>query len=170
MTNNLDDFMCSHIDKDWDEITDKILNLCKNRSHVLKVAFDLHKQGNYIASIPLLLNQSDGICGEEFANFFTKDSETGLNASSTIIKQAECGEIHINFLSKLLLEPFKIKTQISQSSSKNSKAAKSKGPNRHGIIHGSRSHLDYGNKLNGYKAFSFLAFIVFSTKDAFKKK
>ena len=74
----------------------------------------------------------------------------------------------MNFLSEILLEPFKVDLQISQGSSRASKA-KEKGPNRHGIIHGSRKHLDYGSKINSYKAISFLAFLVFTTKDAFKE-
>jgi hypothetical protein len=35
---------------------------------------------------------------------------------------------------------------------------KKKGPNRHGILHGYREHLDYGTELNSLKSFSLLAF------------
>lgn len=164
---NLDDFMIADIDESWSEIKQKIFELCPNRKHILEVAFELHEQGNYIASIPLILIQSDGICSEEFTYFFTKDAQTGNKASDEILQRVEHGEIAVNFFSEILLEPFKVNLQISQGSSKASEAAKGKGPNRHGIIHGSRKHLDYGSKINGYKAISFLAFLIFTTKDAF---
>jgi hypothetical protein len=37
---------------------------------------------------------------------------------------------------------------------------KLRAPNRNGILHGSRRHLDYGTKINSLKAFSLLAFVV----------
>lgn len=167
--NSFDDLMIGQIDDCWEELQNKIIEFVPNRKHILEVAFDLHAQGNYIASIPLLLSQSDGICSEEFTHFFSKDNETGLRANAEIIKQAINNELTIDFFSEILLEPFKVNLQLSKSSSKASRAAKEKGPNRHGIIHGSRKHLDYGSKVNGYKALSFLAFIVFTVKDQFKK-
>jgi hypothetical protein len=166
---NLDDFMIAHIDECWDELKKQILKHCPKRKHILEVAFKLHEEGNYIASIPLFLTQSDGICSEEFTYFFTKNPQTGKSAADEIIYKAENSEIPVNFFSEILIEPFKVDLQISKGSSKASKSAKAKGPNRHGIIHGSRKHLDYGSKVNGYKALSFLAFIVFSVKDVLKK-
>ena len=166
---SIDDLMINHIDESWAEIKQKIIELSPKREHILKVAFELHEKENYIASVPLLLSQSDGICSEEFTHFFSKDSNTGRRASDEIILKAESNELVVNFLSEILLEPFKVNLQMSQGSSKASKAAKAKGPNRHGIIHGSRKHLDYGTKINGYKAISFLAFIVYTTKDEFKE-
>lgn len=165
----IDDFMIHQIDSSWEGLTEKILELSPQRAHILKMAFQLHKEENYIASIPLLLAQSDGICSEEFTHFFSKDALTGRRASDEIIHQAENNELVVNFISEVLLEPFKVDLQLSKGSSRHSKADKAKGPNRHGILHGSRKHLDYGSKVNGYKAFSFLAFIVYTTKDQFKK-
>ncbi len=165
---NIDQLMIMHLDDCWTEVTKRIIELCPDRKHILETAFELHKQGNYIASIPLFLSQSDGICSEEFTYFFTKDNKTGKKASDEILQQFEKGDLVVDFFTEILIEPFKIKSQLSQGSSKSSKAAKENGPNRHGIIHGSRKHLDYGSQLNSYKAFSFLAFIVFTTKGSFK--
>lgn len=135
---NLDDFMIAHIDECWDQLKKQIIEHCPRRKHILEVAFKLHEEGNYIASIPLFLTQSDGICSEEFTYFFTKDHQTGKSAADEIIYQVKNSEISVNFFSEILLEPFKVDLQISNSASKASKAAKGKGPNRHGIIHGSR--------------------------------
>ena len=172
----IDDFMIAMIDDNWSDMKERILKLSPNRKEILESAFHLHEQENYIASIPLLLSQSDGICSEEFRYFFSKDTiatEEGttikMNASDEIIKQVENGELAVDFFTEILLEPFKVDLQLSKSSSKASKQAKMKGPNRHGIIHGSRKHLDYGTKTNGYKALSFLAFIVFTVKDKLKE-
>ena len=166
---DLDELMINHIDESWEHLQKKIIELVPNRKHILETAFQLHEQNNYIASIPLLLAQSDGICSEEFSHFFSKDQNTGLKANDEILNKAMNNEIPIDFFSEILLEPFKVDLQLSNSSSKASKKAKLRGPNRHGIIHGSRKHLDYGSKVNGYKAFSFLAFIVYTVKDQFKE-
>ena len=167
--NSLDDFMISHIDENWDEIKKKMIELCPNRKNILNVMFDLHDQNNYIASIPLIFTQADGICGEEFTYFFSADPNTKKKATDDILGKFDDGEIQLNIFTEFLLEPFKTKLQLSNGSSKSSKMYKSKGPNRHGIIHGSRKHLDYGSKINGYKALSFLVFLVYTTKDEFKK-
>ena len=166
---SLDSFMISHIDECWEPLKEKMIELCPNRSHIFDVIFDLHEKENYIASIPLIFTQADGICGEEFTYFFIADQNTKKKASDDILEKVDCGEIQLNFFTDFLLEPFKTKLQISSGASKATKVHKSKGPNRHGIVHGSRKHLDYGNKVNGYKAMSFLAFLIYTTKDEFKK-
>jgi hypothetical protein len=38
-------------------------------------------------------------------------------------------------------------------------------PNRNGILHGSRKHLDYGTEVNSLKALSLLAFVVYCFDD-----
>lgn len=163
--NNLDSLMTSFFDESWDELTKEIINLCQNRKHILETAFKLHKEENYIASIPLFISQSDGICGEEFGSFFTKNSNKP-KASEQIIKDFDEGILDKGFFGEILLEPLKLKSSpITQHSSK-----KSKGPSRHGILHGDKKHLNYGTKVNSYKALSFLAFIAFTTKEELKKK
>jgi hypothetical protein len=58
--------------------------------------------------------------------------------------------------------------QLTSKIDKNAIDDKKNGPNRSGILHGDQNHLDYGTKINAYKAFSFLAFIVFSAKNLLK--
>ena len=166
---SLDDFMIMHIDDYWCEIKEKMIEFCPNRQHILEAIFKLHEQEQYIASIPLIFTQADGICGEEFAYFFSADPNTKKKASDDILEKYDGGGIQLNIFTGFLLEPFKTNLQLTNGSSKSSKKFKSKGPNRHGIIHGSRKHLDYGTKVNGYKALSFLAFLIYTTKDEFKK-
>lgn len=167
--NSLDDFMVAHIDECWDEIKKKMDELCPNRKEIFRVIYDLHEKENYVASIPLIFTQADGICGEEFTYFFSADHKTKKKASDDILEKFYDGEIQLNIFTEFLLEPFKTELQLSNGSSKYTKPYKLKGPNRHGIIHGSRKHLDYGTKINGYKALSFLIFLIYTTKDEFKK-
>jgi len=162
-----DDLMIAQIEHDWSRITEKVLELCPKRKEILATAFKLHEEGNYIASIPLLLIQADGVCAERFTYFFSADKNTGHRASDQILKEIEDGTLSPSFFGEILIEPFKIRLQLTQGSSKSSAAAKAKGPNRHGILHGSRRHLDYGTKINGFKAISFLSFVVYAVLDEF---
>lgn len=160
-TNSIDELMCMHLDENWDDITQKILELCQNRTHILEVAFNLHKSGNYIASIPLFLAQADGICCESLKSFLFTGNETEEKIKELI----DNGEIETSILTDILLEPFKLKNHHNAGISKHSPQAKSKAPNRNGILHGHRRHMDYGTEINSLKCFSLLSFIAYSTKD-----
>jgi hypothetical protein len=61
----------------------------------------------------------------------------------------------------IFLEILRMKTQFSAGIRENSAHKKTLAPNRNGILHGSSKHLDYGTKVNSFKAFSLLAFVVF---------
>jgi hypothetical protein len=65
----LDAFMVMHLEYDWDKLTTKIIELCPDRSLILKEAFSLHNEQRYIASIPLFLSQIDGICAQYLGAF-----------------------------------------------------------------------------------------------------
>lgn len=158
---SLDELMERHLEENWDAITAKILKYCSSRKHILENAFELHKQGNYVASIPLFFSQADGICSEVLKSFLFTGNTTQEKLNELIIK----GEIEANMLTDIFLEPFKLKNHHNAGISKSSLAAKSKAPNRNGILHGHRKHLDYGTKMNSLKAFSLLSFIVYILKD-----
>ncbi|MEO9653723.1 hypothetical protein [Marinomonas sp.] len=158
---SLDELMINHLNENWDEISSKIIELCPNRNHILENAFALHKSGNYIASIPLLISQADGICCETLKSFLF----TGNQTEEKILELIENDEISENILTNIFLEPFKLKNHHNVGISKHSKTAKDKAPNRNGIIHGHRRHLDYGTETNSLKCFSLLSFVVYSTKE-----
>ena len=61
---SLDAFMIKHLTDDWDSITSRVISLYPKRKDILEVAFKLHREGNYIACIPLFLSQIDGICAQ----------------------------------------------------------------------------------------------------------
>lgn len=158
---SIDDLMRMHLDENWEEITHKILELCQNRTQILKTAFDLHKSGNYIASIPLFLSQADGICCESLKSFLFAGNDT----EEKITELVNNGQIETSVLTNIFLEPFKLKNHHNAGISKHSDQAKNKAPNRNGILHGHRKHLDYGTEINSLKCFSLLSFITYSTKE-----
>lgn len=162
---DIDELMTLHLNDCWDEVTDQIIKLCPNREHVLRVAIKLHEEKNYIASVPLFISQADGIFCEEIKTFLF----AGDKPKDVLENMLETGDLQRGFFEEILLEPYMIKTQFSESVRKSSAEDKKKAPNRNGILHGHRKHLDYGSELNSLKAFSLLAFVVFSVKDTFKK-
>ncbi|MGD0078510.1 MAG: hypothetical protein ABSB91_07795 [Sedimentisphaerales bacterium] len=163
---SLDELMISHLNNCWDDLKTKIIELCPNRKHIIKVAFQLHESENYIASIPLFISQSDGIFCEQMKSFLFAGEKPKI-----VIEQMLCnGELQRGFFIDILLEPYKIKTQFSEGIRKFNAKDKKKAPNRNGILHGHREHLDYGTEINSLKSLSLLAFVVFSTKDMLGKQ
>lgn len=158
---SIDELMSIHLNENWEDITQKILQLCQNRTHILEAAFDLHKSGNYIASIPLFLAQADGICCESLKSFLFTKNET----EERIRELIDNGQIETNMFTDIFLEPFKLKNHHNAGISKATAQAKNKAPNRNGILHGHRKHLDYGTEINSLKCFSLLSFITYSTKE-----
>jgi hypothetical protein len=163
---DIDALMAMHLNDCWGDITEKIIDLCPDRKHILKIAFELHQAGNYVASIPLFISQADGIFCEEIKTFLF----AGEKPKEILGKMLETGDLQSGFFEDILIEPYKITTQFSEGVRKSTEKDKKKAPNRSGILHGHRKHLDYGTELNSLKSFSLLAFVVFSVKDIFKNQ
>ena len=150
----LNAYMIEHLENDFEELATKVIELYPHRKHILDVAFDLHRNGNYIACIPLFFSQLDGMCGEKLKkNYFEKQEE--LQAKVDELLDGEIDAIH-----ELNLQILLIRTQFQAGSSSKSRVKKSLAPTRNGILHGSRKHLDYGKKENSFKAFSLLCFVA----------
>jgi hypothetical protein len=143
----LDDYMMKHLNTDWLEITDRIIEFCPEREEILRTAFDLHLKGNYIASIPLFLAQVYGIYTKELDGHLFG----GIEERDKIHELLSNGELTTGSILDIFLEPLRTGTEKS----------KSKELNINGILNGSNKYLDYGTELNSFKAFSLLAFVVF---------
>lgn len=148
---DVDLFMSTEINKQWDRLVAKIIRAYPERAHILNVAFKLHRDGNYIAAIPLFYSQADGICCQCYKSFlFCKgDLESTL-----------C-EYNTDSMMEMFLLPFGLKNHHAAGIS--SAKSNRKSPNRNGILHGHRKHLNYGTEINSLKVFSLLSFIVMST-------
>jgi hypothetical protein len=154
----LDEFMMSHLKNDWESITHEILAVCPEREEILLCSFDLHQNKNYIASIPLFLSQSDGICAQYLGAFLFTEKEKLSEKLSQRLKDE-------GWYIEMLLSILGISTQFGAGIKKSSSSSKALAPNRSGILHGSLKHIDYGTERNSFKAFSLLAFLAFVLAD-----
>ena len=141
-----------------------ILNLHSNRKEILACAFELHESENWIASIPLFLAQTEGVFSENVGTFLFSEHVQRKE------KLAERFRDKADQYMPYLYSPFEVETQFSSSIGSKSQAKKKNGPNRNGILHGSRKHLDYGSKINSYKCISLLSYVsmVFASLEANK--
>ena len=153
---HIDAFMMAHLKQDWDVIAGRIISLYGERKHILQTAFELHQGGNYIASVPLFLSQIDGICARHLQAFLFSEHSKRSEKIKQLVSQSP------NLLTNAFLEVLNTETQFGAGISSHSRAKKELAPNRNGILHGSRKHLDYGTEMNSFKAFSLLAFVVYT--------
>lgn len=163
-TESLDELMSLHLEDNWNEITAHILSSYPARRNILEAAFKLHQEGNFVASIPLFYSQADGICCEQLKSFLFVKNEVKGKLDSLLDSES----IEVKFLTDIFLEPFRTKNHHDQGISRSGPTHKKRAPNRNGILHGHRKHLDYGTKTNSLKCFSLLAFIVFVMNDLVK--
>jgi hypothetical protein len=150
----LDSYMIESLRADWPMLTKSILSAHPERGPILECAFQLHTEGRYIASVPLFLAQADGICAQIIGAHLFTDSKQ---------REAKLAEMSVNSDAFMvtLLGLLGLKTQFVAGIRSASPMKKSLAPNRNGILHGARKHLDYGTEINSFKAFSLLAFVVY---------
>ena len=149
----LDAYMVQELQTDWPTLTRSIIASYPAREEILACAFGLHSERCYIASIPLFFAQADGICAQNLgAHLFTDRSKRKLQ----IAERSRSAEPFTDVLLNLLGMNTQFNAGIRESKQKD----KQRAPNRNGILHGSKKHLDYGTETNSLKAFSLLAFVV----------
>lgn len=146
--NDTDRLMIGRVEKNLEQTLDHIVSNSISRKHIIEIAFRLHKSENYIASIPLLLAQAEGIFESTFRKrFYSRNGGRSVEIEK-IIKR-NLGDGFNAFLSaSLVISPFMAKE----------KNQKRYGPNRNGILHGDERHLDYGTCVNSCKAITLLAY------------
>ena len=118
------------------------------RAHILRDAFEAHREGKYNLSVPVLLAQADGMWADRFAGsvFMVAGRASGV---ANCIQQS-----HARFFEPLIGlfgEPIPLW-----------KSEKDRGPgfaelNRHQVLHG--AVVDYGTERNSLKVISFLSFL-----------
>jgi hypothetical protein len=156
----LDAFMMGHIQAGWETITADILAAVPHRREFLQLAFDLHKERRYGASIPLFFAHADGICEEKLGVFLFADQDKRTKVIAEM--QAADPDAFLAILLDVMGLKTHIRTRIDDAAAE---AHKKLAPNRHGILHGAQSHLDYATEINSLKVFSLLAFVTFALVD-----
>jgi hypothetical protein len=145
--------MISRIDDKLNLIQSTLISAFPHRKEILETAFYLHNENMYIASIPLLLSQAEGIFSEGFTKSFYSRRNDKRNKIKSVLNE-ELGEAFNLFMSQTLNS-----NEFGQTSSRNEPSHKLLGPNRNGILHGEKGHLDYGTKVNSYKAISLISYV-----------
>lgn len=178
--NNIDKLMIDTLKDDEIENCKCILKCFQNRESILIDAFENHKNGRYNCSIPVFLNQIDGITRDllgidKYNNFFKKVPEKINNSSGKKVKTGKVypytREIAIDLsknigiddgiLYSFLIYPLERLSCLCYDSDDIDKYIDNGTVycnfSRHGIIHG--KDLDYGTEINSYKCISILLYL-----------
>lgn len=147
----LDQNMVKHLRDDWGELTQSILSAYPERREILECAFALHVEGNYIASIPLMFTQIDGVCHDMLNRYYFADGKGRQEKIEEMLLDNDS-------FSSVLLKTVRLTTQFSLRIEKYLSEAEPSAPNRNCIMHGARGSLQYGTEINSFKVFSMLAF------------
>lgn len=158
----IDTYMVEEIQSVLVNIHHRIVELYPERKHILDVAFELHTQSNYIASIPLFLTQTDGIFAKYVKSYLFTERDKRIKNVLEIVGE----DSH----KAIILAPLLQNTEFSEYTGNSKRSHKDKAPNRNGILHGSSKHLDYGSEINSLKCISLLAYVstIFLEKQHYK--
>lgn len=135
-------------------IEERLLSRYPGRAHVLTAAFNAHRAGSYLLSIPVMLAQADGIAHDE----------RGRQLYSTRQAKGVAGLIDgldANDFNRHLWEVFRSQSPLSTKI--DSLPANFSGLNRHKVLHGMDS--GYGSEINSLRAVSLLNFASFALAD-----
>lgn len=138
------------------KIQKEISGILTKRKEVIECIFELYKSKNYIAIIPLILSQVDGIMKEitngnaGFYMAYPEKSKQNPNQLKYLDK-----ELYVNFLSEY--EQLNVENRNDYELFGRNISDMTKF-NRHTILHG--ESCEYANELNSIKAMLLLAFIT----------
>jgi hypothetical protein len=140
--------MVEHFEWRLDAIREELIHLYPKRSIILNAAFDAHKSGHYLLSIPALFAQVDGICFDVLNHHFF------MGGDRKKMTERVMGVASTN-LAKAFLAPFE--GDMAVTLSEKNRPRDFNGLNRHMVLHG--ESVDYGTKENSLKAISLLNYI-----------
>lgn len=140
-----------YFDEALDEIEASITSRFPCRAHIIGPAFEAHKRGEYVLSIPLFLAQADGICREMTNEQLFKKRNKKPQVAAFVERVAGDSVSRAALLSPL--------TQtLPINASEQDRPAEPNALNRHEVLHG--TSLDYGTKTNSLKAVSLLNYVA----------
>lgn len=177
LNETIDEFMEKCITGEYyDQIKyDLIMDRYPNRKEIFQEAFRLFEDENYIACIPLLLSQVDGIIMDSgLKGFFLGHTKIKKGLTKDDLKYLEYLKIymvesgHVQPEDKVRAWVLSLYSSVIDSANKLSISkessqidAKNVGYfNRHAILHGNIDYINYGTKINALKSISLLIFII----------
>jgi hypothetical protein len=146
-TYSADQFIMETFDQGSVVELEKLTTRFPARAKAIIAAFDAHRRGEYYLSIPVFFAQTEGICKEIIGSRFFSVKKG--KPTTTSWASAREQDDYVNLLLKPLVEIGEAR-RIQE-------MGKPSGVNRHDVLHG--DSLDYGTKVNSYKAFSLLTYI-----------
>lgn len=152
----INECMLQAFEQGYPQTKQYILDNCAQRQEILSVAFALHEQENYIASIPLLLAQADGLFEEYLGHrVFTRGCEKLLTLSAKPKRIFGTSQVAKAYFAQLINVTHSYQTLPDEQVSDEIKA-----PTRNAILHGDAQHLDYGSYSNSCKSINFLSSVM----------
>jgi hypothetical protein len=144
--------LTKYFDGQLNEIEQSIAEKFPSRAHLIKSAFNAHKEKKYELSIPVLLAQTDGICKEVADGYlFIKDRKNKKPGTARYVSEIAAGTIRSAILSPLA-------QTLPISMNPDERGEEFKGLNRHMVVHG--ESIDYGTKINGLKVISLINYVT----------
>lgn len=146
---DLENALIEHFDDRLDQIEAAIVKGFPNREKIINAAFSVHRRGDYLLSIPVLLAQADGICKEV------------LNKSLFLTRERLSIKDHIQ---DITVDTFQVASlsllsdDLPISLTEKKRGIEFNELNRHMVLHG--ESLDYGTKTNSLKAISFINYMA----------
>lgn len=172
-----DNYMERCLTENYEDIKSIILESYPNRKYILDEAFNLFEENRYIAAIPLFISQLDGLSAEYgLSPYFTntnlpksqrrnlsEDQLFKLEKFPIYLKEALKNELLGQSQEIISYYEEVIENACNSFILKNTNSVDTDNPinilNRHGILHGHESFLDYGNKRNCLKIISLFLFV-----------
>lgn len=135
------------LDENSESEVEKLIKRFPARANAIIAAFTAHQRGEYYLSIPVFFAQTEGVCNEIVGSRFFRIK----NGKPTTMSWASTHEHsdYINLIVKPLIEVGETRRIQEQGNPS--------GINRHDVLHG--DSVDYGTKVNSYKAFSLLTYL-----------
>ena len=130
-------------------IEKELVGLYPNRKHLMRDAFEAHREGKYNLSIPVFLSQADGIWNDRHSNsvFRRQQRETTFTKPTP----QESDSIYASF------PPLFFADSIPLWVTETGRSDSFQGFNRHLVMHG--VSVDYGTEKNSLKSVSFLSWL-----------
>lgn len=149
---NLDEaeeVLCEYYEQRSSEIEKAILSSFPERKMPIEAAFRAHRNQEYFLSIPVLLAQADGICGDIAGKYFFIKNNKKPQIATYILS------ITKSKFERMFFAPLLQTLPINASSSEREDDFDEL--NRHMVLHGETSK--YGTRTNSIKAISLIGYI-----------
>jgi hypothetical protein len=145
-----EDALVKYYESRIDEIESSVLERFPERKELTEAAFNAHRSGDYISSIPVFLAQVDGVCKDVVGKYFFMKKDRKPRTAHYV------EQIATDSFQAAICSPLANVLPINMSEYDRGEGFKEL--NRHMVLHG--ESLDYGTSINSLKAISLINYIA----------